>query len=64
MAAAMSQQPERTPADHAPHEWAPGDRLRGCGYEWEHTARDLGNGGWECAECGAEGWAEDERVDR
>ncbi|HEY9476365.1 MAG TPA: hypothetical protein VIS06_21255 [Mycobacteriales bacterium] len=30
--------------------------LYGCGYEWDHTARDLGDGHWECTECGAEGW--------
>ena len=30
----------------------------GCGYEWEHTCRDLGEGHWECTECGAEGWDE------
>lgn len=31
----------------------------GCGYSWDHTVRELGEGHWECTECGAEGWDED-----
>lgn len=34
----------------------------GCGYSWDHTSRDLGDGHWECTECGAEGWDEPEET--
>lgn len=42
-----------------PEPAAVGDIESGCGYEWDHTIIELGDGAWECSECGAEGWAED-----
>lgn len=38
----------------------PEDEEYGCGYEWDHTASELGEGHWECTECGAEGWDDDD----
>lgn len=35
----------------------------GCGYEYDHTVRDLGEGHWECAECGTEGWDQSDQED-
>jgi len=29
-----------------------------CGETYDHLERDLGNGGWECTRCGAEGQRE------
>lgn len=36
------------------------DEWEGCGYSWDHTLRDLGNGSYECRECGAEIYDEPE----
>lgn len=37
----------------------PEEIQEGCGYEWDHTVVELGDGAWECSECGAEGWEDD-----
>lgn len=44
-------------------ETEPEEILGGCGWEWDHTIVELGDGAWECSECGAEGWDDDRHAD-
>jgi len=44
-----------------PNDGEDGSAMYGCGYEWDHTIQRLGEGHWECTECGAEGCDEEIR---